>query len=173
MADFFIIVPTSNSEKHLERCLASVLMTQSGRHTVDIRIQDNRSRDKTERIARDWRQRGVSFSSEADTGLYDAIDKASRYVKPGQIMTWLGSDDMLLPGALDTIASIFEEMPEVSWVSGLPFVGRYDGGNFTPWSPQKFARKDYRLALMTDVARISLCKRGRFGEVTSGLKWAG
>jgi glycosyltransferase involved in cell wall biosynthesis len=99
MANFFIIVPTHNSAQYLERCLASILLVQPGGHNVHVHIQDNASTDATCDIAIAWSGRGATFTSEKDEGLYDALAKASSVLMAGQIMTWLGSDDLLMPGA--------------------------------------------------------------------------
>lgn len=141
MADFFIVIPTRNSATVLERCLASIFLTQRGDFGLRVHIQDGGSEDGTIGIAKDWAERGVTFASEPDNGLYDAIHKATSGLPAGCIMTWLGSDDVLLPGALETVASIFDQMREVSWLTGMPFVGRDGYGNFTPWGPQRFSRK--------------------------------
>jgi hypothetical protein len=37
----------------------------------------------------------------------------------GEIMGWLGSDDMLLPGALGVVREIFDAFPDVEWVTTL------------------------------------------------------
>ena len=50
-------------------------------------------------------------------------------------MTWLGADDILLPGALMTVQSVMKEHPAVRWITGLPFVCLPDGTNITPVSP--------------------------------------
>lgn len=141
MADIFIIIPTYNAARFLDRCLASVLLTQPGDFSLRVHVQDGGSTDGTAKVAAAWAVRGVTFASEPDAGLYDAIHKASKAVADGQIMTWLGSDDVLLPGSLDTVFSIFDQRQEVAWVAGSPFVGRDGSGNFTPWGLQKFSRK--------------------------------
>ena len=37
----------------------------------------------------------------------------------GEIMGWLNSDDILLPGCFFTIAKIFNDNPKIKWVTGL------------------------------------------------------
>jgi glycosyltransferase involved in cell wall biosynthesis len=114
MADFFIVIPTRNSAAVLERCLASIFLMQSGSFGLKVHVQDGASDDDTAAIAKEGTYRGLTFASEPDGGLYDAVAKATEGLSRGQIMTWLGSDDVLMPGALETVASIFDQMPDVS-----------------------------------------------------------
>src|SRR5271166_2779555 len=142
MANFFIIIPTLNSAGFLERCLASVISTQPGNFGVRVHVQDAQSTDDTMKIAEAWAPRSVTISSERDDGLYDALTRAATRMRPGEIMTWLGSDDVLLPGALATVASIFDQLPEVQWLTGLPFCGNVVGEGYTPGPPMPYIRAD-------------------------------
>ncbi|MEJ0050891.1 MAG: glycosyltransferase [Methylovirgula sp.] len=162
MSEFFIVIPTHNSADYLERCLASILLTQPGSHRVHVHVQDNSSTDDTRKIAEAWAARGVTFSSENDRGIYDAINRAAKSIRTRQIMTWLGSDDMLLPGTLATVASIFNELPNVEWLTGLPFIGRDDKGNFTPWGQQKFTRKNLSAGLHDGRRKNFIMQEGTF-----------
>lgn len=142
MVTFFIIVPTYNSENFLDRCLASLISTQPGNFGLRVHVQDGQSTDNTARIAERWKDRGVTFASEQDGGIFDALSKAATRLGPGDIMTWLGSDDVLMPGALATMASIFGQLPEVEWVTGLPFVANEAGESFTPCPQMAYTRAD-------------------------------
>jgi len=55
--------------------------------------------------------------SEADQGQTDALAKGFER-SSGDVMAWLCSDDLLLPGALDTIGRFFAENPKVDCVFG-------------------------------------------------------
>jgi glycosyltransferase involved in cell wall biosynthesis len=147
MAHFFIVVPTYNSEKYLERCLASIFLVQPGRYSIHVHVQDNASTDGTLKIVEAWKDKGVTFASEPDQGLYDALSKATKNVVAGQIMSWLGSDDMLMSGVLATIAAIFEQLPQVSWISGMPYIGDDEEGGFPPWLQMRFSRKNLTAGL--------------------------
>ena len=55
--------------------------------------------------------------SEPDRGQTDALAKGFECSR-GDIMGWLCSDDLLLPGALNSVGRWFAEHPEVDWVYG-------------------------------------------------------
>jgi glycosyltransferase involved in cell wall biosynthesis len=54
------------------------------------------------------------WCSEPDCGMYDALNKGFAHTR-GEIMGWLDSDDLLLPGALRAVGEIFARYPEVEW----------------------------------------------------------
>jgi glycosyltransferase involved in cell wall biosynthesis len=128
---FFIVVPTKNSDRFLLEALESVAMQTFGSSKVHLHIQDSLSTDSTIDIIRDFvsridcglmsQQLSISYSSEADDGMYDAIERglanAIRISFNPTVFFWLNSDDMLLPGAINNLATTFSD-PEVQWVLG-------------------------------------------------------
>ncbi|NTV84043.1 MAG: glycosyltransferase [Bacteroidales bacterium] len=55
--------------------------------------------------------------SEADRGQADAVNKGIR-MATGEIIGWLNSDDLYLPGALQAVADHFRKHPECRWLYG-------------------------------------------------------
>lgn len=55
--------------------------------------------------------------SEPDRGQTDALAKGFKR-STGEVMGWLCSDDLLLPGSLAAVSQYFAEHPEVDWVFG-------------------------------------------------------
>lgn len=144
MAQFLIVVPTFNSGTYLEGALAS-LAIQDGNFDLHVHVQDGGSTDNTLDVASAWQARfsgrkKLSFISEPDSGIYDAVSRGAARLHPDQIMTWLGSDDLLMPGALATVASIFGQLPQVEWLTGLPFIGVETGESLTPWPARQITR---------------------------------
>ncbi|MGB8277466.1 MAG: glycosyltransferase [Methylovirgula sp.] len=141
MAKFFIVVPTFNSADFLERCLTSLIVMQPGEFNVRVHVQDGGSTDATLDIAERWKHRGVTFACEPDKGMYDALSKASHRLDDGDIMTWLGTDDYLMPGAIGTAAHVFDNLPHVNWITGRPFMGREAGENLCLWPDMFFTQR--------------------------------
>ena len=114
---FSVATPTRNSLDKLKRCVGSV----RGQSDVALEhlVQDARSSDGTA----DWlRAQALQHDdlhpvSEADGGMYDAINRAwSR--AGGRYLSWLNSDEQYLPGALAQVQACFKAHPEVDVVSG-------------------------------------------------------
>ena len=99
---FSIATPTRNDLDKLKRCIGSVRGQTSVR--VEHLIQDAQSTDGTA----DWlaAEEGLDYRSEADHGMYDAINRAWGRAR-GQILAWLNSDEQYLPGALARVADFF------------------------------------------------------------------
>jgi glycosyltransferase involved in cell wall biosynthesis len=130
--NILIVVPTYNAAPYLERCLTSLLLIQPGSFDLHVHVQDGGSMDDTVAIASRWRQHGVTCVSDRDNGLYDAVNKAAEAnLERADIMTWLGADDMMLPGTLATVSSIFSQLPDVRWVTGKHFVGNPAGESYS------------------------------------------
>lgn len=95
-----IVTPTLNQAPFLERTLASV-RAQTYRPIEHI-VVDGGSTDGTLDILRREGDRGaIRWLSEADTGMYDAINKGLALAS-GEILAYLNSDDLYLPWAVET-----------------------------------------------------------------------
>lgn len=111
---FAIVTPSYNQDRFLEAAMLSVL-DQSG---VDIEyvVMDGGSTDGSRAIIERLAARLTHWESAKDGGQYDAITRGFAHTS-GDVMAWLNSDDMLVPGALATVAEIFEQFPEVQWLT--------------------------------------------------------
>jgi glycosyltransferase involved in cell wall biosynthesis len=89
-----IIIPTFNSETTLEDCLDSVLGQTYD--NFEIIIQDGKSTDGTVKIIERFANTSkvISYSSENDSGVYNAMNKGIDIAK-GNWLYFLGSDDTL------------------------------------------------------------------------------
>jgi glycosyltransferase involved in cell wall biosynthesis len=91
---FSIIIPTFNSGKTLCACLESVL-SQSFQN-FEILVMDGLSTDETVSIVKKYEAANpnVTWFSEKDKGIYDAMNKGIQLAK-GEWIYFLGSDDLL------------------------------------------------------------------------------
>lgn len=112
---FSIITPSFNQAAFIGRTIDSVL-AQTGDFDLDYRVIDGGSADGTLEILRSYGAR-VMWVSERDRGQIDAINKGLRSAT-GDVVGWVNSDDVLLPGALGRVAAAFAAHPEAEWVHG-------------------------------------------------------
>jgi glycosyltransferase involved in cell wall biosynthesis len=110
-----IVTPSYNQAQYIRRTIDSVL-DQRGDFELDYRVFDGASSDGTIEILRSYGDR-FAWVSERDGGQINAINKGLRAVD-GDIVGWVNSDDVLLPGALDRVARAFVSHPRIEWVHG-------------------------------------------------------
>ncbi|HET9953874.1 MAG TPA: glycosyltransferase [Polyangiaceae bacterium] len=98
-----LVVPNFNGERFLTATLNSI----AEQHYPQLRciVMDGGSRDASVSIARRFQERHpwLEVVSEKDEGQADAIDKGVRRLDT-ELVGWLNSDDLLLPGTLHAIA---------------------------------------------------------------------
>jgi glycosyl transferase family 2 len=154
--DFLIVIPLLKTESYLDFCLSSIF-SQQGDFVLRVHIQTADQSGGVQRQVVRWQQwlqtfgpktggRHLTVSAEPDSSGYDAVARGVDTIGPADdwIMSWLGADDVLLPGALMTLQSVMREHPQIRWITGLSFVASADGTNYTPAPPQHFSR--YNLA---------------------------
>ena len=112
---FSIVTPSFNHAQYIERTIRSVL-DQRGDFDLDYKVLDGGSNDGTLDILRRYEDR-LAWTSGPDKGQVDAINKGLR-AATGDIVAWVNSDDVLMPGALAKVAAAFATHPEVEWVHG-------------------------------------------------------
>jgi glycosyltransferase involved in cell wall biosynthesis len=80
-------------------------------------VVDGGSKDGSAALIESHAARLAWWVSEPDEGQTDALIKGFAR-STGEVMGWLCSDDLLLPGALHTVGRYFAEHPQVDWVYG-------------------------------------------------------
>ena len=109
------MTPSLNHVRFIRRTIESVL-GQRGEFDLQYLVVDAGSTDGTLTILREY-EASLEWSSGPDQGQADAINKGLGRCR-GDIVGWLNSDDVLLPGALERIARVFREHPDVEWIHG-------------------------------------------------------
>ncbi|MFL7838358.1 MAG: glycosyltransferase family 2 protein [Candidatus Promineifilaceae bacterium] len=111
-----IVTPSLNQDRFLRETILSVL----GQENADLEyvIIDGGSGDNSVSIIKDFEQdsRLIYWCSEPDSGHYDALNKGFSHTS-GEIMAWLNSDDLYLPGTLSIISDLFQAFPEIKWLT--------------------------------------------------------
>ena len=110
-----VVTPSFNQAPYLERTLRSV-HGQRGQFTLEHIVMDGASTDGSTDILERWKDK-LWYTSEPDRGQSHALNKAIA-MATGDVIAWLNSDDLLLPGALATVAQYFEARPAMQWAYG-------------------------------------------------------
>jgi GT2 family glycosyltransferase len=110
-----IVTPSFNQGAFIERTIRSVL--DQGYPRLQYIVQDGGSTDGTAAILERYRGRLAWCASEPDKGQADAVNRGFRRAT-GDILAYLNSDDVLLPGALAYVANYFARHPHVDVVYG-------------------------------------------------------
>ena len=110
-----VVTPSYQQGRFLERTIYSVVSQQySGLEYV---VQDGGSSDETLEVLRRFGPLLTRWVSEADNGQADAINRGFNKTT-GDVMAWINSDDLLLPGSLAYVARFFADRPDVDVVYG-------------------------------------------------------
>lgn len=118
-----LVTPSFNQAEFIGAMFASVAAQEYPR--LQHVVVDGGSSDGTAEVIARHRDRLSWSCSERDRGMYDAINKGFARTD-GEIMGWLNSDDLLLPGALRAVGGIFAQFPDIRWISSLSL------GTWTP-----------------------------------------
>jgi GT2 family glycosyltransferase len=110
-----IVTPSFNQGDFIERTIASVLDQEYP--NLEFRVQDGGSSDCTLEVLKRYADSFFERESRPDNGQSHAINLGFSKTS-GEIMGWLNSDDILLPGTLAYVARYFNLHPEVDVVYG-------------------------------------------------------
>lgn len=109
-----IVTPSYNQARFLKATIDSVVGQAYPK--LFYHVQDGGSADGSVPILESYGDR-ISWRSQADKGQADAINLGFENVDC-DIMAYLNSDDVLLPGALSYVADYFDRHPDVDIVYG-------------------------------------------------------
>jgi hypothetical protein len=110
-----LVTPSFRQGAFIERTLESVIAQEYP--ALEYFVQDGGSDDETVEVLQRHAARLSGYDSQPDSGQSQAINRGFARTT-GEIMGWLNSDDILLPGALATVAGYFNRHPEVDVVYG-------------------------------------------------------
>jgi len=110
-----IVTPSYNQGMFLERTMRSVLDQEYPR--LEYIVQDGGSNDGTKELLRSYGDKLHHWESHADSGQAQAINFGFRHAT-GDILAYLNSDDLLLPGSLAYVARYFNAHPDVDVLYG-------------------------------------------------------
>ncbi len=109
-----LVTPSFNQGRFIEETIRSVLLQDYP--ALEYVIMDGGSTDESVQIIRKYAPFLKFWTSEPDRGQSDAINKGLLRAA-GDILGWVNSDDLLMPGALWAVAACWRERPDaVAWV---------------------------------------------------------
>lgn len=170
-----IATPSYQQGRFLERTLRSVL--DQNYPALELIVQDGGSTDETSQVLDRYRSRLHHVESRKDRGQAHAINLGFAHAT-GDVLAYLNSDDVLLPGSLAYVADYFQQHANVDVVYGHRIiinvrdeeVGRWI---MPPHDPAAFEWNDY-IPQETLFWRRSIWEKigGRLNEdLHSALDW--
>ncbi len=110
-----IVTPSFNQSQFLERTILSVISQKYPQ--LEYMIQDGGSTDDSAQVMEHYSPFLKHWESIKDNGQSHALNLGFRHAT-GDIMAYLNSDDILLPGTLNYVAHFFNEHPDVDVIYG-------------------------------------------------------
>ncbi len=174
-----IVTPSYNQAHFLEATALSILQEEGV--CVDYIIQDGGSKDESAEVVKRLAQRypksgdtvlapRVShWESKKDKGQADALKKGFLHTDcgPNDLMAYLNSDDVLMPGALRFVADYFAQHPEVDAVYGHRVLIDDKGAETGRWITPRRSCDDLRYADL--VPQETLFWRKRLWDRVGGI----
>jgi len=135
-----IITPSYNQARYLEATMQSVL--QQNYPNLEYIVVDGGSTDGSPEVIERYKNKLAWWVSESDQGQADAINKGFKKAS-GEIIAWLNSDDLYLPGAISSAVAVFQKNPSSGVVYGDAVSADADGRllnelRFNSWKTRDF-----------------------------------
>jgi glycosyltransferase involved in cell wall biosynthesis len=108
-------MPSYNQAQYLEESICSVLGQDYP--NLEFMIVDGGSKDGSVDIIKKYESRLAWWVSEKDKGQGDAINKGFSRAN-GEIIAWLNSDDLYMPGTISTGVKALQDYPGTGLIHG-------------------------------------------------------
>jgi carbamoyltransferase len=125
-----LVTPSYNQGRYIKDTIQSIL--GQGYSNLEYIVQDGNSADDTLKILEGFREKITHFESQADGGQANAINLGFQK-STGEIMAYLNSDDILLPGTLNYVANYFMQHPHVDVIYGHRIIINEHGEEIGRW----------------------------------------
>jgi glycosyltransferase involved in cell wall biosynthesis len=119
-----VVTAVRNGARYLEETIRSVIY--QGYPNLEYIIVDGLSTDGTLDIIRKYEAHLAWWVSQADRGVYDALNTG--FAKStGEIMGWLNAGDKLHTNGLYIVGSVFASFRKLEWITGRPTLFNDEG----------------------------------------------
>lgn len=147
-----IVTPTYNQAAFLRETIESVLAQDYPR--IEYLVIDDGSTDSTPQVLAEYAGQ-IRCESRENRGQTPTINEGWERAT-GDILTWLNSDDTLLPGALHKAVKYLQEHPAVGIVFGDTLFTQADGTPIKRSKPRgKFDYREFVLKCENPIAQPS------------------
>jgi len=159
-----VVTPSYMQGAFIERTILSLVSQNYPK--LNYWVQDGGSKDDTVEIIKRHADRLAGWESIEDAGQASAVTRGFKRCK-GDIMAWLNSDDMLMPGALRYVGEYFAANPTVDVVYGHRVIVDENDNEVGRWA---LPRHDPFVMRFADyVPQESLFWRAELWEEVGGL----
>ena len=125
-----IVIPSYNQGAYIEATINSIIDQEYP--NIQILVADGGSTDNTIKVIDRYRKYIYWWVSEKDDGQSNAINKGMR-LATGDILSWLNSDDCLMPGTLHRVAKEFTQRKDTDVVYGHRVLINRSGRDVGKW----------------------------------------
>jgi glycosyltransferase involved in cell wall biosynthesis len=108
-----VVVPVFNGADFIAATLESI--RRQDVPGVEVVLADGGSTDNTVRIAEAVGLANLRVISERDRGQLDALQKGVK-AATGDVIVWINGDDIVMPGAFQTVLAAFRDHPEADYI---------------------------------------------------------
>lgn len=111
---FSVVTPSYNQGAFIKETIETI--KNQDYDNIEHIIIDGKSTDNTIDILKSYGE-SITWVSENDKGQTDAINKGLKLAN-GEIVAYLNSDDIYLPGTISHIVNLFNSNPDVEFIYG-------------------------------------------------------
>lgn len=167
LSPLIVVTPSYQQVSFLEQTLRSVLEQQGV--NVHYIVQDGGSTDGSVALIERYASRLAYWESARDAGQGDAINRgfARSAGQPDDVLMYLNSDDVLLPGAARFVLEYFARHPDVDAVYGHRVLIDARGDEVGRWFTPRQKSDDLRL--VDHVPQETLFWRRRIWDRVGGI----
>lgn len=125
-----VVTPVFNGEKHIKETIESVL-AQVGDFELEYIIKNGASTDRTLNILKEYGDK-IKVISCPDQSPEEAIIEGFKNAR-GDIICWLGADDIYETGILQDVVDKFKAHPKYDWLYGRCSIIDSNGREIRKW----------------------------------------